>query len=150
MTAVETHLDMYKKLCTDIVDDSLRNYMRININEEDFKDIQDAIKDVLHEDIFGYGTTVQEILKELIDAVKFVVEDIGFYIFEQNLYNRDFPLLPLEDDESYLENVQRSMVDAVCKDVHYSFTQNIKNITGENPVDNSMYQIENIDDNLFF
>ena len=138
MTAVKTYLDVYKKLCIDIVDDSLRSYMRININEEDFKDIQDAIKDVLHEDIFGYGATVQEISKELIDAVKFVVEDIGFYIFEQNLYNRDFPLLPLEDDESYLENVQRSMVDAVCKDVHHSFTQNIENITGENPVDNSM------------
>ena len=142
MTEVETHLDMYKKLCADIVDDSLRNYMRININEEDFKDIQDAIKDVLHEDIFGYGATVQEILKELIDAVKFVAEDIGFDIFEQNLYNRDFPLLPLEDDESYLENVQRSMVDAVCKDVYYSFTQNIKNITGGNPVDNFVCQIE--------
>ncbi len=117
MTEVETHLDMYKKLCADIVDDSLRNYMRININEEDFKDIQDAIKDVLCEDIFGYGATVQEILKELIDAVKFVAEDIGFDIFEQNLYNRDFPLLPLEDDESYLENIQRSMVDAACKHV---------------------------------
>lgn len=137
MTAVETHLDMYKKLCTDIVDDSLRNYMRININEEDFKDIQDAIKDVLYEDIFGYGVTIQEALKELIDAVKFVVEDIGFDIFEKNLYNRDFPLLPLEDDESYLENIQRSMVDAVCKDVHYSFTQNIKRITGEDPVNDS-------------
>ena len=137
MTEVETHLDMYKKLCADIVDDSLRNYMRININEEDFKDIQDAIKDVLCEDIFGYGATVQEILKELIDAVKFVAEDIGFDIFEQNLYNRDFPLLPLEDDESYLENVQRSMVDAVCKDVHHSFTQNIKRITGEDPVNDS-------------
>jgi len=125
MTSVETHLDMYKKLCTDIVDDSLRNYMRININEEDFKDIQDAIKDVLYEDIFGYGATVQEIFKELIDAVKFVVEDIGFDIFEQNLYNRDFPLLPLEDDESYLENVQRSMVDAVCKDVSCAFYKEI-------------------------
>jgi len=125
MTAVKTHLDMYKKLCIDIVDDSLRSYMRININEEDFKDIQDAIKDVLCEDIFGYGATVQEISKELIDAVKFVVEDIGFDIFEQNLYNRDFPLLPLEDDESYLENVQRSMVDAVCKDVSCAFAKEI-------------------------
>lgn len=125
MTAVETHLDMHKKLCTDIVDDSLRNYMRININEEDFKDIQDAIKDVVHEDIFGYGVTVQEISKDLIDAVKFVVEDIGFDIFEQNLYNRDFPLLPLEDDESYLENIQRSMVDAVCKDVSCAFAKEI-------------------------
>lgn len=134
MTAVETHLDMYKKLCTDIVDDSLRNYMRININEEDFKDIQDAIKDVLHEDIFGCGVTTQEVLKELIDAVKFVAEDIGFDIFEQNLYNRDFPLLPLEDDESYLENVQRSMVDAVCKDVSCAFVQEFKKHTGKEPI----------------
>lgn len=134
MITVDTYADMCN-LCNSITDDNLGDYMRITINEEDFKDIQSAINDALCEDVSSYGViSTSDVLKELFYATKYVVEDIGFDIFKDNLYNRDFPLLLLQEDESYLENVQRSMAYAVCEDTIYAFSQEITKSTGKDPL----------------